>query len=135
NAPRERDGLFDIVRWDYAAVQRPVVPAQAGTHDHCRWLWVPALPSLSRGSAGTTTGSVLRTDLRLWETIAGSPCLFPACYLQGTLQPPRVEPSACRYCFGMPARSITAAHLPMSPARRALNSSGVLALASMPSSA
>src|SRR5262245_26260966 len=41
----------------------------------------------------------------------------------------------CRYCFGMPARSITAAHLPMSAASRALNSSGVLALASMPSSA
>src|SRR5262245_45762628 len=32
-----------------------VVPAKAGTHDHRRWLWVPALPSLSRGSAGTTT--------------------------------------------------------------------------------
>ena len=31
-----------------------VVPAKAGTHDHRRWLWVPALPSLSRGSAGTT---------------------------------------------------------------------------------
>src|SRR5215831_672931 len=53
----------------------------------------------------------------------------------GTLQPQRVEPSARRYCLGMPARSITAAHLPMSPARRAFNSSGVLALASMPSSA
>src|SRR6516225_2562250 len=26
----------------------------AGTHDHRWWLWVPALPSLSRGSAGTT---------------------------------------------------------------------------------
>src|SRR6266571_7094658 len=37
----------------------------------------------------------------------------------------------CRYCFGMPARSITAAHLPMSPASRAFNSSGVLALASI----
>ena len=76
-----------------------------------------------------------RTNLRLWETVAGSPCLFPACYLQGMLQPQRVEPSARRYCLGMPARSITAAHLPMSPARRAFNSSGVLALASIPSSA
>jgi len=32
-----------------------------------------------------------RTNLRLWETIAGSPCLFPACYLQGPLQLQRVE--------------------------------------------
>jgi hypothetical protein len=39
------------------------------------------------------------------------------------------------YCLGMPARSITAAHLPMSPASRALSSSGVLALASIPRSA
>src|SRR5262249_53183921 len=31
-----------------------VVRAKAGTHDQRRWLWVPALPSLSRGSAGTT---------------------------------------------------------------------------------
>ena len=75
-------------------VQRPVVPAKAGTHDHCQWLWVPALPSLSRGSAGTTTGSVLRTNLRLWETIAGSVPLFPACYLQWIAQLQRVEPSA-----------------------------------------
>src|SRR6266446_1198687 len=45
--------------------RHPVVPAKAGTHDHRRWLWVPALPSLSRGSAGTTTGSVLSTNLRL----------------------------------------------------------------------
>src|SRR5262245_36912312 len=34
------------------------------------------------------------SNLRLQETIAGSPRLFPACYLQGTLQPQRVEPSA-----------------------------------------
>jgi len=34
-----------------------------------------------------------------------------------------------RYCFGILARSITAAHLPISAARRAFNSSGVLALA------
>ena len=27
-------------------------------------------------------GTRVRTNLRLWETIAGSPCLFPACYLQ-----------------------------------------------------
>jgi hypothetical protein len=30
------------------------------------------------------------TNLRLWETIVGSPCLFPACYLQGTPQLQRV---------------------------------------------
>src|SRR5260370_26553691 len=34
----------------------------------------------------------LRTNLRLQETIAGSPSLFPACYLQGMLQPQRVSP-------------------------------------------
>jgi hypothetical protein len=33
----------------------------------------------------------LTTNLRLWETIAGSSCLFPACYLQGTAQLQRVE--------------------------------------------
>src|ERR1700730_15058649 len=33
-----------------------------------------------------------RTNLRLWETIAGSRCLFPAYYLQGMLQPQRVAP-------------------------------------------
>src|SRR5262245_65702592 len=33
-----------------------------------------------------------RTNLWLWETIAGSPCLFPACYLQGTPQLQRAEP-------------------------------------------
>jgi hypothetical protein len=32
-----------------------------------------------------------KTNLWLWETIAGSPCLFPACSLQGTLQRQRVE--------------------------------------------
>src|SRR5262249_9797706 len=26
--------------------QAPVVPAKAGTHDHRRWLWVPALAAL-----------------------------------------------------------------------------------------
>src|SRR5262249_29382719 len=35
-----------------------------------------------------------RTNLRLWETIAGSVSLFPACSLQGTPQLQRVEPSA-----------------------------------------
>ena len=65
----------------------------AAFRDHRRRLWVPALPSLSRGSAGTTTGSVLSTNLRLRETMAGSVSLFPACYLQGMLQLQRVEPS------------------------------------------
>src|SRR3984893_6713204 len=36
----------------------------------------------------------LRTNLRLWETIAGSTSLFPACYLQGMAQLQRVAPSA-----------------------------------------
>src|SRR2546422_10373784 len=33
-----------------------------------------------------------RTNLRLWETIADSPCLFSSCYLQGMLQLQRVAP-------------------------------------------
>jgi hypothetical protein len=40
-----------------------------------------------------------------------------------------------RYCLGIPARSITAAHLAISAVSRALSSSGVLALASIPKSA
>jgi hypothetical protein len=40
--------------------------------------------------------SVLSTNLRLWETIAGPPCLFPARYLQGMLQLQRVEPVSAR---------------------------------------
>src|SRR5262249_13969328 len=53
NAPRERDGLFDIVRWKLpktvrrrAASSALVVPAKAGTHDHRGWFWVPALRPL-----------------------------------------------------------------------------------------
>ena|SRR5262245_15280033 len=50
----------------------------AGTHDHRRWLWVPALPSLSRGSAGTTIAwSARRINLRLCEMTAGAISLFP----------------------------------------------------------
>ena len=33
-----------------------------------------------------------RTNLRLYEIAARAIPLFPACYLQGTLQPQRVEP-------------------------------------------
>jgi hypothetical protein len=29
-----------------------VVPAEAGTHHHCRWLWVPALAALGRDDDG-----------------------------------------------------------------------------------
>src|SRR5262245_55823961 len=32
--------------------QAPVVPAKAGTHDHRRWLWVPALAALGRDDDG-----------------------------------------------------------------------------------
>src|SRR5215471_11541522 len=49
-----------------------VVPAKAGTHDHRRWLWVPALAALGRGSAGTTAGSVSSTNLRLCEMAVGA---------------------------------------------------------------
>jgi hypothetical protein len=43
--------------------------------------------------------------------------------------------SVGRYSFAMPARSINADHFLMSPSSRAFNCSGVLAWASMPSSA
>src|SRR5262249_43537543 len=43
------------------------------------------------------------TNLRLWEMIAGSVSLFPACYLQGTPQLQRVEPSAA--CDGSAGRT------------------------------
>src|SRR5262245_26725409 len=57
SAPRERDGLFDIVRRSASAVAAHfgetnptdptrVVPAKAGTHNHGLWLWVPALRPL-----------------------------------------------------------------------------------------
>src|SRR5262249_39529427 len=55
----------------------------AGTHDHRRWLWVPALPSLSRGSAGTTIAwSGRSTNQEVYEMAAGAISLFPDCYLQ-----------------------------------------------------
>ena len=60
-----------LAKRSQGSFRRPVVPAKAGTHDHRRWLWVPALPSLSRGSAGTTAGSVSSTNLRLCEMAAG----------------------------------------------------------------
>src|SRR5262249_10781222 len=44
-------------------------------------------PRPSAGPAG-------RPNLWLWEPIAVSPCLFPACYLQGTPQLQRAEPQA-----------------------------------------
>src|SRR5262245_5336480 len=65
---------------DHLAIR--VVPAKAGTHDHRRWLWVPALPSLSRGSAGTTIAwSERSTNLRLCEMTAGQfHCLWIVIY-------------------------------------------------------
>src|SRR5215469_2859331 len=75
------------------------------------------------------------TNLRLWKSGAGWIHCFGVVLYNESCNPNSVEPSTPRYCLGMPARSITAAHLPMSPARRAFNSSGVLALASIPSSA
>src|SRR5215813_850673 len=64
-----------------------VVPAKAGTHDHRRWLWVPALRPLSRASAGTTIAwSARSTNLRVCEITAGAISLFRDCYLQWMLQ-------------------------------------------------
>ena len=59
NAPREREGLFDIVRLGIAenglaTSSALVVPAKAGTHNHGLWLLGPGSPPASRASAGTT---------------------------------------------------------------------------------
>jgi len=48
-------------------------PRESGTHNHGLWLWVPALAALGRDD---DFPQERRTNLRLWEPIAGSPCLF-----------------------------------------------------------
>jgi hypothetical protein len=152
HAPRERDGLFDMVKWNdgerfsdepQLATRSPVLilrSARAPTARRSRMgvrasrrmrtapisglpeigrievpTWVRG-PHASRRIAAQPSCGRMRarlgcdapqhegeqrhvgqtkprggTNLRLWETIAGSPCLFPACYLQGMLQPQRVE--------------------------------------------
>jgi hypothetical protein len=44
-------------------------PRESGTHDHRRWLWVPALRPLSRASAGTT----MAWSKRRWLGPTGAP--------------------------------------------------------------
>jgi hypothetical protein len=107
NASRKRDGLFDILRRSASAVAAHfgetnptnpsrVVPAKAGTHDHGLWLSVPALRPHHGRRPGRRSFIRTRNQPAAVETTAGSPCLFPACYLQGAPQPQRVEPSAPR---------------------------------------
>jgi hypothetical protein len=50
-----------------------VVPAKAGTHDHRRWLWVPALAALGRDDIAWGGRS---TNLRLCEMRSGAIPLF-----------------------------------------------------------
>src|SRR5262249_18736673 len=133
NAPRERDGLFEIVRWNdgerfsddlqFCTRARPHPEERVGwsgpansnarmrvskdedepmrapscfeTHRSAPMPWT-RLCSRWRCDAPQHEGAGARrilasqaaarprtTNLRLRETIAGSPCLFPACYLQG----------------------------------------------------
>jgi hypothetical protein len=70
SAPRERDGLFDIVRIANARAVAPV--------------W----------SSPRKRGHACSTNLRLQDSVAGSASLFPACSLQGTVQPQRVAETA-----------------------------------------
>src|SRR5215813_6592879 len=99
HAPREREWLFDIVRWKLpktvrrrAASSALVVPAEARTHNHGLWLWVPALRPLRGRRPGRRSFIRRRTNLRLWEMVAGDIPLFPDCYLQWIAQLQRVEP-------------------------------------------
>src|SRR5262249_9366221 len=56
-----------------AMTARAVVPAKAGTHDHRRWLWVPALAALGRDDESLERS----TNLRLYKMAAGGISLFP----------------------------------------------------------
>src|SRR5262249_30196578 len=70
--------------------------AGQGNADRCR-----ASGASYRGTASTCGCWIARrTNLRLWETIAGPAPLFPDCYLQRILQLQRVElgarsPTSC----------------------------------------
>jgi len=79
NAPRERDGLFDIVRW----VERDAVLILMSAHRRAA--------HFKKSQAAPRTRS---TNLWLWETIAGCDPLFADCYLQWNPQLQRVESSA-----------------------------------------
>jgi hypothetical protein len=112
---RERDGLFDIVRFANARAVTPawVVSAKAETHDHQPVFRGPGSPPALRASAGTTFGWIARrsaadfgqtnpsvilakrsqaaawarrTNLRVWGNERRLAFLFPACSLQGAMQ-------------------------------------------------
>src|SRR5262245_5044879 len=55
--------------------QAPVVPAKAGTHDHRRWLWVPALAALGRDDDGLVRAehqpAAVRNDYRRNSIVSG----------------------------------------------------------------
>jgi hypothetical protein len=111
-----------------------------------RCSWVPALATLGRddpligwfevstcGCRKRRPGKVLCIGPVLYREPCN--CVRPQMQMAPSMRVRRRRGKQDRYCLGMPARSITAAHLPISPVSRALSSSGVLALASIPNSA
>src|SRR5215831_12422256 len=119
NAPRERDGLFDIVRWVETRCcphpeERACASASAKSNARARVSKdedghgmalmlrdASQRPESVEASVPARAAMLLSmrararsTNLRLQETIAGSVSLFPACSLQGTPQLKRVGPSA-----------------------------------------
>src|SRR5262245_13666715 len=111
------------------------VPRSEGETRHDRDLGLD--PDLLHSVPGWRTARTRRKQVRRASPGSdASSAMTAAATLSGR---PRCRDSFAQakpgYCLGMPARSITPAHLLMSPASRAFNSSGVLALASIPRSA
>ena len=126
NVPREREWLFDIVKWELpktvgrgAATSVVLIPRSAHADD------IPRIRTRVRIAARVGWGSTCarvtrksvcpneakrgacvdrRTNLRLHEMTAGVISLFPACYLQWVLQLTRagrpetlkILPARCR---------------------------------------
>src|SRR5215831_13652669 len=84
--PRARkSGLPDLRLLKRPISGKPEIGCDAPQHEG---------PCARRILASQAAARARRTNLRLWETIADSVSLFPACSLQGTPQLQRVEPSA-----------------------------------------
>ena len=97
NAPRERDGLFDIVRWPKRETrphpeERACASASAKSKGRARVSKDgdghgvgPSCfeaPRCARLLSMRARQAHARANLRLWGTIAGCAPLFPDCYLQ-----------------------------------------------------
>jgi hypothetical protein len=85
--------------------QARVVPAKAGIHDHCQWLWIPALAALGRDDDGLVRAknqpAAVRNGHRLGLPVSG--LLFTGSGATAT----------CR-AFQRPSRIQVAARLPTS---------------------